>query len=161
MCVSVPAPLHLSAMVVAIWIKRFKGGPMDPVGEAVAVAGRGLVGNADQGGKRQVTLIDEARWREAEEELGVAVDPSGRRANVMLRDLPLDDSRGRLLRIGGCVLRLYNETRPCEQMDEAQPGLRAALSKRLRGGVYGEVVEGGAFRVGDAVEWLEPNLAKA
>ena len=142
-------------MVVAIWIKRFKGGPMDAVAEATAVAGQGLVGNADQRGKRQVTLIDEARWREAQEELGVAVDPSARRANVMLRGVALDDSRGRLLRIGGCAIRIYNETRPCEQMDEAEPGLRAALSKRLRGGVYGEIVQDGKIRIGDSAEWVE------
>lgn len=127
---------------------------MDRVMFAEAVEGRGLAGNANQGGKRQVTIIDEARWREAQEELGVEVDPSARRANVMLRGIDLEDSRGRMLRIGRSVVRIYNETRPCEQMDEAQEGLRQALAVRWRGGAYGEVVEGGVIQEGDEAEWL-------
>ena len=112
--------------VVTIWLKRFKRGPMDRVLFAEAVAGRGLRGNANQGGKRQITIIEESRWQEACGEVGVAVDPSARRANVMVRGVDLENSRGRLLRIGPCVVRIYNETRPCEQMEDAQPGLRAA-----------------------------------
>lgn len=144
----------MSGEVVAIWLKRSKGGPMDRVLFAVAVEGRGLAGNANQGGKRQVTIIDEARWREAEEELGERVDPSARRANVLLRGIDLENMRGRSLRIGECVVRIYNETRPCEQMDEAQPGLREALKPRWRAGAYGEIVEGGVIRIGDVAEWL-------
>lgn len=140
--------------VVAIWIKRFKHGPMDPVAEAEAVEGRGLKGNANQGGKRQVTLIDEARWREAQEELGVEVDPRARRANVMLRGIDLEGAHGRTLRIGHTLLRIYGETRPCHQMEEAQPGLRAALTPRWRGGAFAEVVAGGVIRVGDPAEWV-------
>lgn len=139
--------------VVAIWLKRFKGGPMDRVMFAEAVEGRGLSGNANQGGKRQVTIIDEARWKEATDELGIDVDPSARRANIMLRGIDLEMQRGRRLRIGRCVVRIYNETRPCEQMDDAQAGLRKALQPRWRAGAYGEVVEGGVIQLGDAAEW--------
>ena len=140
--------------VVAIWIKRSKRGPMDSVEEALAVEGRGLRGNANQGGKRQITLIDEARWAEAAAEVGVDVDPAARRANVMLRGIDLERTNGRLLRVGECVVRIYGETRPCEQMEEAQTGLRAALSPRWRGGAYGEILTGGILRVGDRAEWV-------
>ncbi len=140
--------------VVTIWLKRFKGGPMDRVMFAEAIEGRGLSGNANQGGKRQITLIDEARWREAQEELGTDVDPSARRANVLLRGIDLEGQRGRMLRIGRCVVRIYNETRPCEQMDDAHEGLRKALQPRWRAGAYGEIVEGGVIQTGDTAEWL-------
>ncbi len=140
--------------VVTLWLKRFKGGPMDPVLFAEAVPGRGLAGNANQGGKRQITIIEESHWQEACDEVGVAVDPSARRANVMVRGVDLENSRGRLLRLGPCVVRIYNETRPCEQMEDAQPGLRAALGPRWRAGAYGEIVEGGVIRVGDEVDFL-------
>jgi MOSC domain-containing protein YiiM len=138
--------------IVNIWIKRAHRGVMNPVDDAEAIAGRGLVGNADQGRRRQITIIDEAAWREAVAETGADVDPSRRRANVMLRGIPLADSRGKLLRLGRCLVRILGETRPCEQMEEAQAGLRKALSPNWRAGVFGEVVEGGVIRVGDAAE---------
>lgn len=141
--------------VVAVWLKRFKRGPMDPVMFAEAIAGRGLAGNANQGGKRQVTIIDEARWRDAQNAVQAEVDPSQRRANVMLRGVELQNSRGKMLRLGACVIRIYNETRPCERMEEAQPGLRDALSVEWRGGAYGEIVEGGLIQIGDAAEWID------
>jgi MOSC domain-containing protein YiiM len=140
--------------VVALWLKRFKGGPMDAVMFTEAVAGQGLAGNANQGGRRQVTIIDEGRWREATAEVGVDVDPSARRANVMLRGIDLEKSQGRSLRIGPCVIHIFNETRPCEQMDDAQPGLRQALKPNWRAGAFGEIVAGGVIRIGDPAEWL-------
>ena len=48
--------------IEAIWIKRAKRGPMDAVVEAEMIAGKGLVGNANQGGRRQITIIDAAVW---------------------------------------------------------------------------------------------------
>lgn len=141
--------------IVAIWLKRARRGPMDPVGDAEALAGRGLVGNSDQGGKRQVTIIAEEAWHEAERELGVEVPPSARRANVMIRGIDLEETRGRMLRLGSTVIRIEGMTRPCERMDEAQPGLRDALEPRWRGGVYGEILEGGRIRIGDGAEFVE------
>ncbi len=145
--------------IVHIWIKRFKRGPMDRVQEAHLIAGRGIVDNANQAGKRQVTLIDEAAWGDAQKDLGVEVDPSARRANVMLRGIDLRDSRGKTLRLGDCVIRLVGETRPCNQMDDAQQGLRAALDPIWRGGAYGEVVEGGTIRPGDSARFDESEPA--
>ena len=144
----------MQAQVVTIWLKRFKGGPMDRVLFAEAVPGRGLAGNANQGGKRQITLIDETRWADACRELGIDVDPSARRANVMLRGIDLLNSQGRSLRIGPAVVHIHNMTRPCEQMDDAQQGLRDALRPEWRAGAYGEIVEGGVIRIGDTAEWL-------
>ncbi|HET7436559.1 MAG TPA: MOSC domain-containing protein [Thermoanaerobaculia bacterium] len=144
--------------IVRIWRKRFKRGPMDPLDEAQLVSGRGLAGNANQGGKRQLTIIDEAAWRDAATELGIDVAPSTRRANVMLRGLDLEKTRGKLLRLGECVVRVYGETRPCNQMEEAQRGLQNALDPHWRGGVFGEIVQGGTIRVGDVAEWAQSEL---
>ncbi|HET7711426.1 MAG TPA: MOSC domain-containing protein [Thermoanaerobaculia bacterium] len=140
--------------IVQIWIKRFKRGPMDPVGEAQLVEGGGLTGSANQGGRRQVTIIDEAAWKDATIELGFDVDPSARRANVMLRGVDLRESRGRLLELGNCIVRIIGETRPCDQMDDAQPGLRNALGTAWRGGAYGEIVRGGRIRLGDEARFV-------
>ena len=141
------------AELTAIWLKRARRGPMDSKEEARAVPDRGLEGNADQGGKRQVTLLDAAAWARAEAELGSSVDPSARRANLMVRGLELSDSRDRVLRIGTCRIVVRGETRPCRRMDEAFPGLQAALDPEWRAGIYGEVLTGGRIALGDPVAW--------
>ena len=46
----------------AIWIKRMKRGPMDSVESAVLEMEVGLVGNVNQGGRRQVTIIEREVW---------------------------------------------------------------------------------------------------
>jgi MOSC domain-containing protein YiiM len=72
----------------------------------------------------------------------------------MLRGIDLEGQRGRTLRIGSALIRIYNETTPCERMEEAQPGLRKALKPRWRAGAFGEIVEGGIIQIGDAAEWI-------
>ena len=148
-----PAPPHLAA----IWIKRVTRGPMDPVTTATLDT-TGLLGNANRGGRRQVTLISRERWNAVMATLGVPVAPSTRRANLMLSGVDLEKSRGRVLRVGATRLRINGETRPCWQMEEAQPGLQAALDKRWGGGAFAEVLDAGEIHVGDSVSWELPLL---
>jgi MOSC domain-containing protein YiiM len=128
---------------------------MDSVPTAVLVAGRGLQGNANIGGRRQVTLIELEVWQELMRTLGANLPSSTRRANLVVSGLPLRESRGRELRVGDTVLRIGGETKPCEQMEEALPGLRALMYPDWRGGAFAEVIEGGPVHVGDPVEWRE------
>ena len=146
----------MAGRVEAIWVKRAKGGPMDRVDRALLEAGRGLQGNANRGGRRQVTIISAERWRELMDALGADLDPSARRANLMLSGLDLERSRGRVLRIGGARLLINGETRPCEQMEEAHAGLQALMRERWGGGAYAEVIDGGELHVGDAASWEPP-----
>ena len=139
----------------AIWLKRMKLGPMDPVERATLKAQRGLVGNANQGGKRQVTLIEQEVWQTLMAKVGASLDPSARRANLLLSGIRLADSRGRILRIGPCRIRIYGETKPCERMEQAHPGLREAMYANWGGGAFGEVLDDGEITVGDPVHWLE------
>src|SRR5688572_14650166 len=108
----------MTGRLEAIWIKRAKRGKMDPVNSAELVAGKGIVGNANQGGRRQVTIIDRDVWAERTAAVGAALDPSARRANLMISGLTLKKTRGRTLRIGECVLEIAGETKPCERMEE-------------------------------------------
>jgi MOSC domain-containing protein YiiM len=137
----------------AIWINRAHPGPIDPATDAQMRAGRGLAGNADQGRKRQVTIIERETWQRLMDGLGASAPPSARRANLMVSGLSLAESRGRVLRVGACRLRVAGETRPCERMDEAVPGLRAAMRPAWGGGAFAEVLDDGVIRVGDAVAW--------
>jgi MOSC domain-containing protein YiiM len=100
-----------------------------------------------------VTLLDVARWRDAERELGDEVDPRARRANLMTEGIDYRESRGRVLRIGGVRVRLLGETRPCGRMDEARAGLRRALEPDWRAGAYGELLDDGELAVGDDAAW--------
>jgi MOSC domain-containing protein YiiM len=132
---------------------------MDPRETATLVPGRGLAGNANQGGRRQVTLISEESWAEALAalgDIGDGVEPAVRRANLMVSGVELAATRGKVLRVGACRLRIWSECVPCNQMDEARPGLRSALRPHWRGGACAEVLEGGEIRVGDAIAWEEP-----
>jgi MOSC domain-containing protein YiiM len=139
----------------AIWIKRAHRGPMDAVQKARAIPGRGLEGSADQSRTRQVTIIEREVWESLMSETGGSVPPSARRANLMVSGVRLEDSRGQLLRVGPVRLRVGGETRPCERMEEAAPGLQEAMGKRWRGGVFAEVLDEGELVLGDRVAWIE------
>jgi len=140
-----------------IWIKRAHDGPMEAKKKADLVSGQGLATNADQGGRRQVTLLDKARWAGVEEDLGIEVDPSARRANLMVSGVSLEETQDRILVIGETRLRINGETKPCQLMDQAYPGLREALVPHWGGGAYAEVLEGGLIRIGDPVSWDASN----
>jgi len=126
---------------------------MDPVNTALLEMNGGLRGNANRGGKRQVTLISRERWSELIEALGADVPPSARRANLMVSGLTLENSRGRILRVGATRLLINGETRPCEQMEAVHAGLQQLMKERWGGGAFAEVVEGGEIQVGDGVQW--------
>lgn len=124
---------------------------MDPVASVEVVAGQGLVGNANQGGRRQVTLMEEELWQGAMEEMESQLPPWIRRANLMVSGVSLKKRRGDVLEIGSCRLQIMGETKPCERMDEALSGLKKALYREWRGGVFATVLSGGTLRVGDPV----------
>jgi MOSC domain-containing protein YiiM len=126
---------------------------MDSVQEAELVDARGLAGNVDRSRRRQVTLIERETWDRVMAELGADVDPSTRRANLLVSGVSLADTRGRILRIGDARIVIGGETTPCERMDEALPGLRAALRPRWGGGAFGQILAGAMIRVGDAISW--------
>jgi MOSC domain-containing protein YiiM len=138
----------------AIWIKRARSGPMDPAQHARLITGQGMVGNANWGGRRQVTVIAQEAWEALREELGPAVTPIVRRANLLVSGMDLRNTRGRVLEIGSVHILVHGEMRPCNLMEETVPGLEAAMESDWRGGVYGAVAQGGTITVGDPARLL-------
>ena len=55
----------MAGQLESIWVKRMKRGPMDALDRVRCVAGRGLAGNANQGGRRQVTIFSKETWERA------------------------------------------------------------------------------------------------
>jgi MOSC domain-containing protein YiiM len=129
---------------------------MDSQESAELLPGVGLKGSADRGGRRQVTLVSLERWEELMNQVGGNLGPGARRANLVLSNVNLENSRGRVLCIGTSRLRIAGETRPCEQMEQAAPGLQRAMSERWGGGVFAEVLTAGTVAVGDKVSWDAP-----
>jgi len=143
----------LEGKVTGIFIKRAHGGKMDSQTMATLETDRGLVGNADRGGRRQVTLLSQERWAELMKKVDADLGPEARRANIVLSGIDLENTRGRTLQIGGSRLRIGGETRPCELMEEAAAGLQAAMREHWGGGAFAEVLEGGQIAVGDSVRF--------
>lgn len=141
--------------VEQIWIKRSKRGVMDPVQHAVVRTNRGIVGNANQGGRRQVTILEQERWQEHVAALNATLDPARRRANILVSGCDLRNSRNQVLQIGKVRFRIAGETKPCERMDEALPGLQAVMRPEWGGGAFAIVLDEGEIQVGDEVMWTE------
>ena len=95
--------------------------------------------------------MSNTNWERVTEPLGAMPDPRLRRANLLVSDIDFIDARGKILRIGNVRIRIYGETRPCEQMEAAAPGLHTAMSVPWGGGAFGEVLDDGEISVGDAV----------
>jgi MOSC domain-containing protein YiiM len=126
---------------------------MDARDSIELVAGRGVAGSADQGGRRQVTLLEREVWDALMRELGSEAEPETRRANVLVSGIDLRAIRDRVLRVGSARVRVAGEVKPCERMEEAVPGLRAAMRPDWRGGAFAQILDGGVVAVGDAVAW--------
>jgi MOSC domain-containing protein YiiM len=147
-----------------IWLKRARRGAIDVAESALLVAGRGIAGNHNQGGKRQVTLIEREVWDAMMQRLGASLPISTRRANLVVSGLRaggapgLVRTKGRVLAIhsdaGTCHLRILGETSPCNRMDEALPGLADEMLPDWRGGAFAEVLSGGTIAAGAALEWV-------
>jgi MOSC domain-containing protein YiiM len=139
--------------VERLWVKRAHRGAMDARESIELVAGGGVQGSADRGGRRQVTLLERVVWDALMRDLGRDAGPETRRANVLVSGIDLRASRGRVLRLGGTRIRIGGEVKPCERMEEAVAGLRAAMYPEWRGGAFGQILDGGIVAVGDSVEW--------
>ncbi|HSQ29094.1 MAG TPA: MOSC domain-containing protein [Gemmatimonadaceae bacterium] len=117
------------------------------------MAGQGIEGSIDRSRRRQVTLISREVWDELMTALGAAVDPSARRANLLVSGVALAHTRGSVLRIGAGRLVIGGELTPCERMDEVRPGLRELMRPDWRGGVFAQVLDDAVISVGDPVSW--------
>jgi MOSC domain-containing protein YiiM len=147
------ATLPRAGRVEWIGLRPARGQPMREVVEAEAVAGKGLIGDryASGSGKRGITLIQA-------EHLPVIAALSGHatvlpvllRRNVVVSGLPLVALKERRFRIGDVVLEGTEECDPCSNMEKALgPGGFNAM--RSHGGLCARILEGGMFRIGDAV----------
>jgi 8-oxo-dGTP pyrophosphatase MutT (NUDIX family) len=138
------------------------GGPTQPLAEATALAGTGLVGDRYARGagywrdarvSRDLTLVE----AEVVDELlgaGIAVAPGELRRNVTTRGIRLNDLIGRLFWLGDVLCRGTSLCEPCRHLAElaGKPLLRPLVR---RGGLRADLLSSGTLRPGDTVEPVE------
>ena len=129
---------------------------MTEVEQAEAVTERGLRGDRYAGGsgKRGITLI-QAEHLPVIAALAQRPDlaPSLLRRNVVVSGIPLIALKGCRFRIGDAVFEGTEDCDPCSRMEDAL-GAGGYNAMRGHGGLCARIVEGGTFRLGDAVEAL-------
>lgn len=144
--------------VVAIALKKVPRAPMEETDVATAVQGGTLEGPIDDP-DRGVTLISSEQWAEIQDELDTDIPWHMRRANILVEGLVMADLIGKTLQLGEVTLEIKGETDPCWLMDKFLPGLKAALTPDVRGGVHGRVAQGGEIRIGDQITVVPPDAA--
>jgi len=129
---------------------------MEPVKQAAVTMASGVQGDArGKPGKRQVTVLSADVWSEVCSSLGVELEWSKRRANLLVAGIRFSAKDiGRKLVVGSILLEVRCECDPCHRMDQVHPGLRKALEPEWRGGVCCTVVQEGLVQIGDAVDWF-------
>lgn len=137
--------------VLRMWVRPEQDAPVVEMHELHLVDGQGVRGDHALGRMRHVTVIFEDDWRAAERELGVAVDPSARRANVLVSGGGGARYVGRTVRLGDAVLEVKGITAPCPIMEKGAKGLEKALGPDGRSGVWGRLTAGGVLRAGDTL----------
>ena len=140
--------------VLRTWLRRASGAVPEEQQALTLIAGEGVEGDHDRGGKRHVTLVFEDDWNAAASELGRVVDSVGRRANVLLSGGGAGALIGRTVRLGDATLEIRGETKPCPIMNDAAQGLEDALRPDVRAGVWGVVATGGRITPGDDLRSL-------
>jgi len=155
--------------IEAIHIAEAARAPVRAVGEAVAVAGRGLAGDRYEHGAgtfsdwprdHEFTLIEAEVIEAVEAEYGLHLTPGESRRNVTTRGVRLNPLVGRRFRIGQSVV--CEGTRLCEpcahlEVVTGHGGLCRVLAGR--GGLRARIVTGGPMRVGDVITLLEEEEA--
>ena len=144
-------PARRRGVLKSIAHRPTDGDPMVEATECSVIAGRGLTVETRKGGNRQVTLLSAESWADACRDLKAEPPWTSRRANFLIEGVDLASGIGKTISIGSVRIRVHAETKPCDIMERQHAGLTKALVSSCRGGVYGEVLNDGAIRVGDTV----------
>lgn len=143
--------------VVSIHLVPKRSEPAIRLDVARFIADYGLEGDwrSRSGYGRQMTLIEEEALQQVAAKLGLVAVPSGAsRRQIVVRELELNATIGKRLRIGPALVAVEKPCDPCVRM-EVTIGRGARYALEGRGGVCARIVEGGAIRPGDSVTLVD------
>ncbi len=148
----------MTGRLLGIARRKRKFAPMETIDCSAVTAASGIAG--DYRGRvipgrkpsRQVTVLALADWQAALVDCGSDLPWENRRANLLVDGIALPREPGTVLAIGATLrIQVCKETFPCFRMEEAAPGLEAALTSDWRGGICTMVIADGEIAVGDEV----------
>lgn len=153
-----------SGRLVGIAHRAASRAPMEELASARVTAGAGIEGDyrGSKFPRRGITVLAREGWEAALADLGrrarlehpPPLPWTARRANLLVEGVALPRAVGGIVRIGAVLLEVSYATQPCARMEEAWPGLLAALHPDWRGGITARVLEGGLIALGDVIEVL-------
>lgn len=144
-------------VVVSIHLVPQRHEPAVALDVAHFIADYGLEGDwrARPGYSRQMTLVEAETLEHVAAKLGLAaVPPGASRRQIVVRDVNLNATMGKRLRIGPVLVSVERPCDPCQRM-ETTIGRGARDAMDGRGGVCARVLEGGAIRPGDSVTLVD------
>ena len=142
----------MTARLIGIVRTREHQAPLETLERVAVTVEAGIDGDC-RGTKpgHQVSILFREAWADACRDAGADLPWTTRRANLLVEGLDWPREAGGRIVIGGVVLEVTQETRPCALMEAAFAGLRAAMRPDWRGGVLCKVIEGGEIALGDGV----------
>lgn len=144
--------------VVSIHISRTVSGPVEPIENIDAVAGRGLEGDryfvkagAVSKPEIEITLIESEAMEALRRDYEIELAPGESRRNITTRDVPLNHLVGRNFKIGEVLCRGIKLCEPCGHL-ERLTGKDVITSLKHRGGLRAQILTSGEIQVGDSIE---------
>jgi MOSC domain-containing protein YiiM len=146
--------------IVSLHMAPTGAAAMRSVGEARAVAGRGLEGDRyfnqvgtysnNPGTGRHVTLIELEAIEALKREYRVDIAPALSRRNIVTRGIALNHLVEQEFLVGEAVLRGMRLCEPCAHLERlsASGTLRGLIH---RGGLRADILSGGTIRAGDSI----------
>ena len=156
----------MNGQLLSIYISPEAGEVPQSVPHVRLFAGRGLDGDrysvgrgtfSQNGGKRDVTLIEAEAIEEFARDYGHNLDPAQSRRNLLTRGVRLNDLVGREFSVGPVRMRGLRLCEPCAHL--ARLTLLPVLPGLVhRGGLYAEILQDGDLTIGDSIQ-ITPDAA--
>ncbi len=150
--------------IAFIQIAPTAGERLVSVQEVRAIAGEGLDGDRyfkkigtfsnTPGTGRHLTLVELESIEALKRDLGIDLEPTETRRNIVTRDVPLNHLVGQEFKLGREVV--VKGMRLCEPCDHLEKLTVKGVSEGLlhRAGLRAEIIKGGTIRVGDPVTYV-------